>query len=343
MKKLRNLSLIVIVILIMMLLIGGCTKKTEQPPQPQPTAPSAPTDLVAEVVSGTEVRLSWKDNSDNEEGFKIERKTLDGEWSEIATVSANVTTYNDTGLTAGTTYYYRVKAYNSVGESDYSNVVSVVPLYLPTWSTFDWTDTFAFPTGWIEGNQNYPMQNFCTVQNGILIFDTTSNAGATPSFRYNFENCAPNTFSMTIVLKAKGDVGTNITRAWTLDIQTTLYRGGFEIQTNPTQVRILNGTGTLSSYTMTTTDWHVYWFNVTYTAGGLYAKLYVDGSPTPVIEGNINAAPSSTPDPQFMRLGDTSTSGSNLYKGALDWMFWTFDGAFAPNEVKLPEGFYLNP
>jgi hypothetical protein len=341
MRSFKILRLILSILLILML-VGGCAPKQEQPPQP--TKPNAPSNLEAQVISPTEVKLTWKDNSNNEDGFKIERKTLDGEWSEIATVGANVTTYNDTGLTAGTTYYYRVKAYNSAGESDYSNEVSVVPLYLPTWSTFDWTYTFEFPTGWIEGNQNYPMQNFCTVQEGILIFDTTYTAGATPSFRYNFDNnCAPNSFSMTIVLKAKGDVGTNITRAWTLDIQTTLYRGGFEIQTNPTQVRILNGTATLVSYTMTTTDWHVYWFNVTYTLGGLYAKLYVDESPTPVIEGNISAAPSSPPSPQFMRLGDTSTSASNLYKGALDWMFWTFDGAFAPNEVKLPEGFNLNP
>uniref|UniRef100_A0A7C3MIS0 Fibronectin type III domain-containing protein n=1 Tax=Dictyoglomus thermophilum TaxID=14 RepID=A0A7C3MIS0_DICTH len=341
MKKVRNLSLILIVILII-LLVSGCTPKTEQP-QPQPTKPNAPTDLTAEVVSGTEVRLAWKDNSNNEEGFKIERKTLDGEWSEIATVGANVNTYNDTGLTPGTTYYYRVKAYNSAGDSDYSNEVSIVPLYSPTWGTHDWTNTFEFPSGWIDGNANYPMQNFCTVQDGILIFDTTYTAGATPSFRYNFEACAPNSFSMTIVLKAKGDVGTNVTRAWTLDIQTALYRGGFEIQTNPTQVRILNGTSTLASYTMTTTDWHIYWFTVNYTVDGLYAKLYVDNNSTPVLEGIINAAPSTPPDPQFMRLGDTSTSASNLYKSQLDWIFWTFDGAFAPNEVKLPEGFNLNP
>ena len=42
-------------------------------------------------------------------------------YAEIATVGANVTTYSNTGLNASTTYYYRVRAYNSSGNSTYSN------------------------------------------------------------------------------------------------------------------------------------------------------------------------------------------------------------------------------
>ncbi len=84
--------------------------------------PTAPSNLSASAASCSQINLSWTDNSNNETGFKIERKTgAGGSWSQIATVGANVTTYPSTGLSENTTYYYRVRAYNADGDSDYSN------------------------------------------------------------------------------------------------------------------------------------------------------------------------------------------------------------------------------
>jgi hypothetical protein len=69
-----------------------------------------------------QLQLSWFDNSTNEDGFKIERATGVGTpFTQIATAGANITTYNDSNLTAGTTYCYRVRAYNVAGNSSYSN------------------------------------------------------------------------------------------------------------------------------------------------------------------------------------------------------------------------------
>ena len=79
-----------------------------------------PSDLSATTASSSRIDLSWTDNSSNETRFKIERKT-GGTYEEIATVGADVTSYSSTGLTASTTYYYRVRAYNSSYDSDYSN------------------------------------------------------------------------------------------------------------------------------------------------------------------------------------------------------------------------------
>jgi len=87
-------------------------------------APEAPTGLAATVLSSTEIELTWQDNSTNESGFKVERKTgLSGSWDVALQLSANATTCTDTGLTPETTYYYRVKAYNSTGNSAPSNEV----------------------------------------------------------------------------------------------------------------------------------------------------------------------------------------------------------------------------
>jgi Bacterial Ig domain len=72
---------------------------------------SSPTNLVATPISGTEIDLTWEDNSNNEDAFPIERATsADGPWSEIAIVGANVTSYADTGVQPETSYFYRVRA-----------------------------------------------------------------------------------------------------------------------------------------------------------------------------------------------------------------------------------------
>ena len=73
-----------------------------------------------------QVTLRWQDTSSNELGFKIERRTEPGgSYREIATVGPNVTSYTDTGLTEGTTYYYRVRSYNASGHSPYCPEIHV--------------------------------------------------------------------------------------------------------------------------------------------------------------------------------------------------------------------------
>jgi subtilisin family serine protease len=82
----------------------------------------APSGLSATAASSSRVDLSWTDNSFAESGYNIEQKTgSGGTYAEIAVVDADVATYSNTGLSASTAYYYRVRAYNSSDNSDYSN------------------------------------------------------------------------------------------------------------------------------------------------------------------------------------------------------------------------------
>jgi len=86
--------------------------------------PDSPSSLTVTTISDTRIDLSWTDNADNENEFKIERGPNGLSFTEIATVTTDLTTYNDTGLDASTTWHYRVKAANSLGDSGYSNIAS---------------------------------------------------------------------------------------------------------------------------------------------------------------------------------------------------------------------------
>ncbi|RJQ49682.1 MAG: DUF2341 domain-containing protein [Nitrospiraceae bacterium] len=87
-----------------------------------PVPPTAPSLLSATAISSSQINLSWTDNSNTESGYKIERKIgTGGTYTQVVDIGKDVIMYFDTGLTKGTTYYYKIRAYNSFGDSDNSN------------------------------------------------------------------------------------------------------------------------------------------------------------------------------------------------------------------------------
>ena len=89
----------------------------------QPATPTAPSGLTATVNSQTAITLAWVDNSTNETGFAIYKDGV-----LLVTTAANVVTYQVTGLTAGTTYNFYVKAVNETIYSSATLTVSVTTL-----------------------------------------------------------------------------------------------------------------------------------------------------------------------------------------------------------------------
>ncbi len=68
-----------------------------------------------------QLQLNWADNSTNETGFKIDRKTgTSGTYAQIASVGAGITSYTDSTVIAGTNYCYQLYAYNTAGNSTYT-------------------------------------------------------------------------------------------------------------------------------------------------------------------------------------------------------------------------------
>ena len=89
------------------------------------TLPAAPSNFTAVVQPGRSVRLTWRDNSNNETGFRVQRRYKAWIWEDLATLGANVTSYTDTSVFAGVGYEYRVVAINNAGASAPSNGVEV--------------------------------------------------------------------------------------------------------------------------------------------------------------------------------------------------------------------------
>lgn len=85
---------------------------------PEPPAPIQ--SATATAVSAKKINLTWVDNSNNETAFEIYRSTsANGNYQIIATVAANTTSYSDSSLEAGTTYFYKLKTINGNGASDF--------------------------------------------------------------------------------------------------------------------------------------------------------------------------------------------------------------------------------
>ena len=85
-----------------------------------------PSVLTATSETSGSVSLTWTDASSNETGFHIERRTgLSGNYGQIASTGANITVFSDTDIKQGTTYAYRVRAYNATHVSDSSNTAEL--------------------------------------------------------------------------------------------------------------------------------------------------------------------------------------------------------------------------
>lgn len=88
--------------------------------------PAAPSNVSVSDPTSSSLRVNFKDNATNETGFKVERKTgTGGTWSQITTfgILANAGNWYwiNNGLASSTTYCYRLRAYNAIGDSSYSN------------------------------------------------------------------------------------------------------------------------------------------------------------------------------------------------------------------------------
>jgi hypothetical protein len=93
--------------------------------------PAAPRRLAATVVSPTEVELSWRDRATDETEYRVEVRTVDGEFEDVGAVGAGSTLAYIQGLTPATGYVFRVRAGRLGIHSAYSNEARAVTDAVP--------------------------------------------------------------------------------------------------------------------------------------------------------------------------------------------------------------------
>lgn len=154
MKHTYSFSQLYLTIFAFFCLNIGCEKKYT----PVNTIPLPPSNLNGKVISPTQIDLSWTDNSTNESGFKIERRSDTGTYKVIGTTNLNVISFSDLGLQPGSVYFYRVYSFNSTGSSvTYSNEISMLTSGIPLIKTLnvDFTTNSAYSGGSITSDGGY--------------------------------------------------------------------------------------------------------------------------------------------------------------------------------------------
>ena len=105
----------------------------------------------------TSLQIHWEDNSQNESGFKVYRKREGGAYALVDTVGQNVIEHESTGLDEGTWYYFKVKAYNALTESGYSQEFGIMtgdPPDAPSNGVAQGISTSQINLGWQDNSNN---------------------------------------------------------------------------------------------------------------------------------------------------------------------------------------------
>ena len=162
-----------VLLFISYILIIGCSTSNDGNNSTTTVVPINPTNLTGNNPASAQIILTWTDNSTNETGFKIERKTAQTNYTLIGNSNADVTTYTDNTVLNNIPYTYRVYAYNNVGNSlTYSNEFTITSVGIPVLTTLPITSinyTSAVSGGNISDNGG------ANVTTRGIVWDTNPN------------------------------------------------------------------------------------------------------------------------------------------------------------------------
>ena len=322
-------------------LSNGANATTNPPPL---TAPAAPTNLQAAAASSSGIILTWNDASNNEDGFRMYRGTTPTTVTTlVVTLGVGATSYSDTGLAASTTYYYKVTAFNSVGESPVSNVANATtnppPLTAPAVPTnlqataasssvinLTWNDASNNEVGFRVYRGTTPTTVttlVATLGVGATSYQNTGLAAGTnyyyavTAFNSAGESALSNVATATTVsipaaptnLQAAAASSSAINLAWT---DASNNEDGFRVYRGTTSTTVTDCVATLSAGTTSYSDTGLaasttYYYKVTaFNSAG-------ESAPSNLANATTNPPPLTTPAaPTNLQAAAASSSAINL-------------------------------
>lgn len=266
-------------------------------------APTPPASLTAVAASGTQVNLAWQDNSNNETGFKIERKDgVAGTYAQVAIVGPNITNYMDTALNPDTLYYYRVKAANFGADSAYSNEVNLLTPIPPTTPSgahstlvttdeikFAWNDNSNTEDGWRLFRKKSTGDTFFFLIQLPPNSTSYDDAGLTPGTSYDYHIQA---FNVAGFSDFTGFTATTFTPAGPLNVAGTSNSDQITVRTDSTgnDIRVwVNTNPDTDPADFSATKANVNSFNISSGGGNDTVDIdFTNGNPIPVLGINID-------------------------------------------------------
>ena len=238
--------------------------------------------------------MNWIDNSDNEGGFKIERSTDNVNFVQIDVASAATTIYVDTTVSQQSTYYYRVRATNIIGDSAYTNTAMATTPGLTTPTDlyhFDegsgttTADSAGTKTGTLVGNTlpTWVTPKIGTAAlsfsgNGVFRSMTPQSAVSVPS-NNNLSSVLGGTATLTAWIKTTQSGGSDtwnspaITGVEVAGTQNDI-RWGYLDQSGHIGIGA-GDVGVVSTTAINNGQWHHVAFTRDATTGAV--KIYIDG------------------------------------------------------------------
>ncbi len=312
-SSVKSIRVAAFFIVIMMFL--GCSKKESKLSiVERPTAPSNLTANLSPNIPNI-VILCWNDNSNNENGFKIERKQTNGTFTVVGQKGQNdACLFTDVGLLYNTQYIYRVTAFNTSGNSlSYSNEVSITTgAQIPTTLTQGLIAYYPFNGDFLYETSG---QGFNASGGGGIVNAKDRNGTNNWAAYYPGNNCASratasiastkidatNIFTVSFWVKVMGggcSTNSTIMEFYSSNISSVGQIGRlrfiYDRSTNTLLCEYTNNNLSKMTTRFIASNLVDTWHYITYTCDSTTVKLYVNGTLVESVNNNGSAKLYST-------------------------------------------------